>query len=78
MFTIAEVKPTKPVTYILKDEQGNIIKGGFYKEELLKTKYKDMFLVEKVIKKTGDKLYVKWLGFPSSQNSWISAKDLLN
>jgi hypothetical protein len=33
------VKKTRPVTYILKDEEGNIIKGGFYKEELIvKTK----------------------------------------
>lgn len=77
LFTIAEVKKTQPVTYILKDENGNIIKGGFYEQELLKTKYKDMYLVEKVIRRKGDLLYVKWLGFPSSQNSWISAKDVL-
>ena len=64
------------MTYILKDENGNIIRGGFYTEELLKTKYKDMYLVEKVIRRKGDLLYVKWLGFPSSQNSWISAKDV--
>jgi hypothetical protein len=69
------VKKTRTVTYILKDEEGNIIKGGFYKEELLKTKYKDLYLIEEVIKKKGDKLYVKWLGFPSSHNSWIDVKD---
>ena len=77
MFTIVEVKHTKPVTYILKDEQGNIIKGGFYEQELLKTKFKDMFLVEKVIRRKGDMLYVKWLGFPSTQNSWINVKDVI-
>jgi hypothetical protein len=47
------------VTDILKDEEGNIIKGGFYKE-----KYKDLYLIEETLQKKGDKIYVKWLGFP--------------
>ena len=72
LFTIVDVKNTKPVTYILKDEQGNVIKDGFYQEELSKTKYKDFYLVEKVIKKKGDKL-----GFPRTQNSWIDKKDII-
>jgi NMD protein affecting ribosome stability and mRNA decay len=38
LFTIAEVKKTRPVTYILKDEEDNRIKGGFYKEELQRRK----------------------------------------
>ena len=77
LFTIVDVKNTKPVTYILKDEQGNVIKGGFYHEELLKTKYRGFYLVEKVIRKMGDKFFVKWLGFPNTQNSWIDKKDIL-
>ena len=76
VFTIYKVKDTKPPTYILKDETGQIIAGGFYEQELLKTKYKDIYLVEKVIKKKGDKLLVKWLGFPNSSNSWINSTDI--
>jgi len=76
VFKIHEVKDTKPVTYILKDENNETIAGGFYEQELLKTKFKDVFLVEKVLKKKGSKLYVKWLGFPSSSNSWIDSKDV--
>lgn len=34
--TIAEVKRTRPVTYILENSDGNRIKGGWYKEELNK------------------------------------------
>ena len=30
--------------------------------------------VEKVIKKKGDKLYIKWKGYDSSFNSWIDKK----
>ena len=36
------------------------------------------FKVEKVIKRKGDKLYVKWKGYNSSFNSWIDKKDSIN
>ena len=61
----------------MKDKGGNYIKGGFYTEELSKTKYPDVYLVEKVLKRKGKKLYVKWLGFDSSHNSWINEKDVV-
>ena len=35
------------------------------------------FRIEKVIKKTGDKLYVKWKGHNNSFNSWIDKKDIV-
>ena len=35
------------------------------------------FRIEKVIKKKGDKLYVKWKGYDNSFNSWIDRKDLV-
>ena len=35
------------------------------------------FRTEKVIKKKGDKLYVKWKGYDSSFNSWIDKKYLI-
>ena len=35
------------------------------------------FRIEKVIKKKGDDLYVKWKGYDSSFNSWIDKKDLV-
>ena len=34
------------------------------------------FRIEKVIKKKGDKLYVKWKGYDNSFNSWIDKKRL--
>src|SRR5436190_24837 len=77
VFTIDKVKDTKPPTYLLKDENNQVIVGGFYEQELLKTPYKDYFLVEKVLRRKNGKSYVKWLGFPSSANSWIDDKDLV-
>ncbi|XP_044005885.1 uncharacterized protein LOC122850894 [Aphidius gifuensis] len=76
IFTIKEVKYTDPVTYKLIDYKNNPIEGGFYEEELTKVKYPDIYLVEKIVKKRGDKLHVKWLGFDDTHNSWINKSDL--
>ena len=35
------------------------------------------FRIEKVIKKKGNKLYVKWKGYDNSFNSWIDKKDVI-
>ena len=35
------------------------------------------FRVEKVIKRKGDKLYVKWKEYDNSFNSWIDKKGML-
>ena len=45
----------------------------FYEKELQKTNQKE-FRVEKVIKKKGDKRYVKWRDYDSSFNSWVDKK----
>ena len=36
----------------------------------------EVFRIEKVIKKIGDKLYVKWKGYDDSLNIWIDKKDI--
>lgn len=71
-FKIRKVKPTNPRTYLLVDEQGNDIEGGFYELELQKVKYPDVYLVEKVLKRRGSMIFVKWLGLDNTHNSWIS------
>lgn len=71
LFTINQVNHTRPVTYHIQDQRNNTILGTFYEQELQKTKYPDVYLIEKVIKKKGEKLYVKWLGLDDSENSWI-------
>ena len=50
VLTIAEVKLTLPVTYILKDSADNLIQGGFYEQELQKTE-QEIYRIEAVIKK---------------------------
>jgi len=76
IFKIHKVQNTNPSTYILKDYQGKIIKGAFYTEELQKSRFPDLYLVEKVLKTQGNKVYVKWLGFSNEHNSWIDKNDI--
>ena len=55
---------------------GEEIIGTFYEKELQKTSQEE-FRIEKVIKRKGDKMYVKWKGYDNSFNSWIDKKDLI-
>ena len=71
-----EMKKTRPTIYKLRDLNGELIQGGFYEEELQKTKYSDTYLVEKIIRKKGDQVFVKWLGFADKYNQWIDAVDV--
>ena len=71
---IKKVKNTVPWTCVVSDLKGEEIVGTFYENELRKTNQKD-FRVEKVIKRKGDKLYVKWKVYDNSFNSWIDKKE---
>ena len=76
IFIISKIKNTVPWTYDINDFNGGEIIGTFYEKELQKTDQKE-FRIEKVLKKKGDKLYVKWKGYDNSFNSWIDKKDLV-
>ena len=49
IFTIHNIKQTVPRTYILKDDTGTVLDGGFYEQEISKTKYDNIFLIEKIL-----------------------------
>ena len=75
-FLIKKVKNTVLWTYVINDQNGDEIIGTFYEKELQKTNQQE-FRIEKVIKRKGDKFYVKWKGYNSSFKSWIDKKDLI-
>ena len=64
------------MTYVVSDLNGEEIFGSFYEKELQNTS-QEIFIIEKVLKRNGDKLYVKWKGYDNSFNSWINKKDLV-
>ena len=73
---IKEIKNTVPWTYVINDFNGEKIIGTFHETELPKTNQKE-FKIEKVIKKKGSNLYVKWKGYGNSFNGWIDEKDIV-
>ena len=48
----------------------------FTTKKLQETNQKE-FRVEKVIRRKGDKQYVKWKGYDSSFNSWIDKNNIV-
>ena len=68
IFTVSKVIKSSPITYKIKDFEGDEVSGSFYDSELQLTKQKDgVFLIEKVLeeKTIKGKKYslVKWLGY---------------
>ena len=58
IFVVKKVKNTVPWTYVISDLNGEEVVASFYEKELQKTNQKE-FRIEKVIKRKGNKLYVK-------------------
>lgn len=77
LFKIIKVKITNPTTYLLEDMNGQPILGSFYEYELQKAKHSDVYLIEKILRRKGNKVYVKWLGLDNSHNSWIDKLNVL-
>ena len=75
VFVVKKVRNTVPWTYIINYLNGEEIIGTSYEKELQTTNQKE-FRIENVIKREGDKLYVKWKGYDNSFNSWIDIKEL--
>ena len=73
LYTVHKVRATDPITYILEDMNGDIVTGGFYTEELQKSK-QEVFRIEKVLEtkkiKGIDHGLVKWLGYNKKFNEW--------
>ena len=76
VFVVSGIKTTIPWTYVVGDLNGEEIYGSFYEKELQKTS-QGKFTIEKVLKRKGDKLYVKWKGYDNCFNSWIDKKNFM-
>ena len=73
---IEQIKNTVSWTYVINDLNGEKMIGTLYEKELEKINQQE-FKIEKVFKKKGNKLYVKWKGYDSPFNSWIDKKNLV-
>ena len=75
IFIVKKIKNTVPWTYVISDLNIEEIIGSFYEKEVQKTNRKE-FRIEKVIKRKGNKLYLKWKGYNNSFNSWIVLEEI--
>ena len=76
VFIVSKINNTVPWTYVISDMNGEDITGSFYEKELQSTN-QQIFRIEKIIKRKGNKLYVKCKVYDNSFNSWINEKDIL-
>ena len=72
VFVIKKIKNTVLWRYVVSD-----LKGEEMLWKRIEKTNKKQFRVEKVIKRKGDKLYVKGKGYNSSFNSWIDKKNIV-
>ena len=76
VFIVSKINNTVPWTYVISDMNGKDITGSFYEKELQSTN-QEKYRIENIIKRKGNKLYVKWKEYNDSFNSWINKKDIL-
>ena len=76
IFVIKMIKNTVPRTYVINDLNSEEIIGTFYENKLQGTNQQEI-RIEKIIKRKGDKLYVKQKSYDNSFNSWIDKKDIV-
>jgi hypothetical protein len=71
-------QPVKPV-YKLKDETNKVLENRVYPEQVQKIT-ENIYRVEKIIKKRTfqgkRQVYVKWLNYPNTYNTWIDENEI--
>ena len=81
-FEIVDIKNEMSIPmYILKSKNtSEVIKGGFYSNELSKIEG-EIFKISEVLRRRGKgknrQLFVKWRDFDDSHNQWIKASDVV-
>ena len=73
---LVKLKKAVPWTYVISYFNGEEINGSVHEIELQRIN-REKFRIEKVLKRKGDKLYVKWKRYDGRFNSWINKKDLI-
>lgn len=78
VFVIRRVRPGKVTTYKVEEWDGTAVEGTFYAQDLQKVDVKDddLFRIDKIVKRKGDKVLVRWKGWPVKYDSWVDKKGL--
>ena len=78
VFVVARAVAGVVPYYKIHEWDGTPVVGTFYAQDLQKVTVKDddLFRVEKIVKRKGDKVLVRWKGWPDKYDSWIEKRAL--
>ena len=79
LFKIHSIDKSNVISYKIKDMNNEIIQGIFYEKELQLSKMKEdgLYIIEKIIRKVGNKYLVKWKRYDDSFNSYVNNNDIV-
>lgn len=78
LYTIKAINRKEPVVYTLADHSGKILPRKYYTEQLQLTKARDCYLVEKIVKKKGNKVLVRYLGYGPEFDEWVENENFFD
>ena len=71
IFQIHSIDRGYPTMYLIKDYNNEIIEGKFYSQELQLVNKPEFYIIEKVLRKKGNRKLVKFFGYKGS--FWINS-----
>ena len=71
IFVVHRRENTRPYVYKLQDQNGEMILGTFYEQEMQKVRDDGVYRIEQILKKQGRRALVRWMGYGPQFDSWI-------
>ena len=61
-------------TYKVDEWDGTKVEGTFYSQDLQKVTVEDddLFRIDRIVKRKGDKVLVRWKGWPDKYDTWLN------
>ena len=69
------MKATELPTHTIEDTLEEPVQGTFYEQEL-QSSVQEIYLIERVLKRGKERVFVKWKGDSSAFNAWIKLADV--
>ena len=73
VFVVKRARRGKVPSYKIEEWDGTPVEGTFYAQDLQKVTLEDddLFRIEKIVKCKGNKVLVRWKGWPDKYDTWL-------